>query len=438
MSRLMTETRRTWGLRLLLAALLLGAGGWLASCTEWVEVDVPVPPRGEAARNRLHVTQQLVRRLGATVATPANLAELPPAGATLLLTSWHWDLFPERARRLQQWVEDGGQLVLYTDNLNHDEIKGWLPVTLQQPPRKSTRRPADPDREAEPAAGDDDDDEPDDTAEREPPSRRAPASPLPRRLQMPCHETAEPEGVAPFFAGGERRYQLCGVVYSGWRLQAKAPVLWAIEGREGPLLLRVARGRGSVTVIHPWALLDNDRVLKADNGLAAVAALQVRPGAQVWFVAEEARPSLLAWLWQQAGVALLLGGAALALALWRGARRFGPLAAEAPRGRRSMAEQIRGTAQYLRHQGPEALLAAQIRALESAARGHIRHYDRLDRGERAAAIARHTGQDAAALASALDKSLARKRVDLPATLERLETARRLLVQKAPPPSTPQD
>lgn len=418
----MTESQRTWGLRALLAVLLAGAIGWLASCTEWTEVEVPLPARGEAARNRFYATQQLGRRVGATVVTHDNLAQMPPQGASLLLTSWHWDLFPERAQRLRAWVEGGGHLVLFTDNLNQEQLKGWLPVKLLEPPRRKR--------------GNDDDEDPDEDDAQAPPAAKPPTPAALRRAQMPCHDTVEPASVSPYYPGEARRYRLCGIVYSGWKLQATTAALWSIEGSEGPVLLRAAKGGGTVTVIQPWGLLDNDRVLKSDNGLAAVAALQARPGATVWFVAEESRPSLLSWLWKEAHVALLLAAVAVALALWRGARRFGPLAAPPPTGRRSMAEQIAGTAGFLRQQGPEALLAAQIRALEAAARGHIRHYDQLDRGQRAAAIAQHTGQDAAALASALDKRLARTRTDLPATLERLETSRRLLVQKRPISGSP--
>lgn len=421
----MTETQRTWGLRALIAAMLLGLVAWLASCTEWAEVEVPTPARGEAARNRHYAAQALLRRLGTTVATPENLAQLPPAGATLLLTSWHWDIFPERAQRLRQWVEDGGQLVIFSDNLNQKQLKGWLPVRWLEPPRRQKPR----DDEAADAEENEDSDE--DDIEAAEPRQMA----VLRRLKIPCHDTAEPDSVAPHYAGTARHYKLCGFIYSGWKLQPNGSALWSIDGRDGPLLLRVAKGRGTVTVIQPVGLLDNDRVLQSDNGLAAVAALQARRGSTVWFVTEEARPSLLAWLWQEAAAVVLLAAAALVLALWRGARRFGPLAALAATGRRSMAEQIAGTAQFLRKQGPEALLAAQIRALEAAARSHIRLYDTLDRGQRAAAIARHTGQDAAALSSALDKSLARKRHDLPATLELLETARRLLVQKKAPHSS---
>jgi hypothetical protein len=427
----MTETQRSWGLRLLLLAVLAGLGALIAARTEWVEVDVPRAPRGEAASNRFYATQQLLRRVGSTVATPDNLAQLPPPGATLVLSSWHWDLFPERDRLLRAWVEGGGHLVIFSDALAHSALKGWLPIRQLEPPRKK-KDPDDDDDDR-----DEGDEEPDDDDEKGP----EPLSTQERNLlaglkRVPCHAAVEPESVAQHYPDGTRRYELCGVVGSAWKLVAATPVRWALEGRNGPLLLRAGKGRGEVTVIQPWALLDNDRVLRADNGAAVVAALKAGPGVPVWFVTAEARPSLLAWLWQQAAVAVLLGAAAIALGLWRGARRFGPLAARLRTGRRSMGEQIAGTAQYLQRQGPEALLAAQVRALEAVARLHIRHYDTLDRGQRAAAIARATGQSADALASALDKSLARRRTDLPAVLERLETARRLLSQQRPSASRP--
>lgn len=409
-------------LRMLMAAVALGAGVWVASCTEWVEVEVPLPARGEAAKNPLYVTQQLVRRLGAEVATPSTLAALPPPRATLLLTSWYWDLFPERAQRLKAWVENGGHLVLYANNLDHEQLKGWLPIKQLEPPRKR-RNTEEEDDEAEDNSDDEDGAAPD------------PLQRIRKAMQPPCHPVIEPDGVPASYPDGDRRFKVCGYVASGWKLQSTSTPLWSLEGPDGPMMLRAARGQGQVTVILPWGLLDNDRVLKGDNGLIAVAALQARPGAQVWFVTEEARAPFLSWLWNEAWVAVLLGAAALLLALWRGARRFGPPLAHTPPGRRSMTEQISGTAQFLRRNGPEALLAAQIRALEEAARGHVRQYDQLDRTQRAAAIAQHTGLSASALGLALDKSLARKRVDLPATLELLETARRLLVQHHPTPRT---
>ena len=167
-------------------------------------------------------------------------------------------------------------------------------------------------------------------------------------------------------------------------------------------------------------------------GLVVATVLQAHRGAQMWFVSEGTRPEFMRWLWANAWVALVLGALALALALWRGGVRFGPLAPLAALGRRSMAEQISGTAQFLHRQGGAALHAAQLRALDAAATAHLRGYARMDRSSRAQALAHATGLDAAALGLALDRSIARRRIDLPPVLELLETARRLLVQSRRP------
>ena len=268
---------RDWVLRGVLVAALLGMTAWVASCTEWVEVDVPRPARGEAANNPLYVTQQLVRRLGATVATPNNLATLPPPRASLLLTSWYWDLFPERAQRLKAWVEGGGHLVLYANNLGHQQLKGWLPITQLEPPRKKKPEPAEQDEEE-----DVDHDEESDAAEEDT-ATEATMRRFGLKTGTPCHDTVEPDSVPASYTDGGRRFKICNYLASGFKLQSTTPPLWALEGSDGPMMLRAARGQGQITVILPWGLLDNDRVLKGDNGLAAVAALQARPGAHVWF-----------------------------------------------------------------------------------------------------------------------------------------------------------
>jgi len=420
---------RDWLLRGLLALVVAGAVAWLASCTEWVEVEVPIPARGEAAKNDLYVTQQLVRRLGATVATPTSFAELPPPRATLLLNSWYWDLFPERAQRLKAWVEGGGHLVMYAGDINHKQLKAWLPIQRVDPPAKP-RKPA----ASAPAASEDDDEDADEEDDTPAPSAAPASSPgIFKANTPPCQDGHEPDTVPGSYPGPRQPFKVCAWTRFGWTMRATVTPSWLLQGDDGPLAVRAPLGRGQVTALMASNLLSNDRVLRGDNALVAVAALQARPGSDIWFVTEEKRPHLLRWLWQEAWVAVLLAAATLALALWRSARRFGPLAPVTTPGRRSMAEQIAGTAQFLRREGPEALLSAQIRALETVARGHVRHYDKLGRGERALAIAQATGLNAEALGLALDKSLARRRVDLPATLELLETARRLLLQRDPTP-----
>lgn len=402
----------------LLVILLLAMAAWVAKNTEWVEEEVPTPPQGEAIGNELYATQQVLRRLGAKVVRPKELATMPPPRATLVLSSWHWDLFPERERLLRAWVNNGGHLVLSANMLYNERLEAWLPIHKVDE--------------------DDEDDEDNEASDAPTPAASHPASaPAPspasrKRKTLVCDEVIEPEGVTPAY-GTRQPYKLCGG--QGYpRIKMPTTVEWAIDALQanerarGPQAVRVRLGQGHVTVITNQSLFHNEQVLEGDNTLLAMAMLQARRGGEVWFISEEARPPLLSWIWAQGWVAVLLGLLALVASLWRGAVRFGPLAAKAPPGRRSIAEQLRGTARFLQHNGADALHAAQVRALDEAAQNHLRDYARLERTARAKAIAQATGLDEAHLARALDRKLKRSERELPPTLALLETARRHLTQ----------
>src|SRR5262249_34897975 len=151
-----------------------------------------------------------------------------------------------------------------------------------------------------------------------------------------------------------------------------------------------------------------------------VALLDLRAGSEVWFVTREDRAPFFSWLWQLGAPVIVLALIALALALWRGFSRFGPLMAEPPAVRRSMVEQIGGTAEFLWHRQPQALHAAQRRALEEAARRRIQGFERLDPTERVLALARASGADARVLARALDGRPSRGRAAWADALAQLE------------------
>ncbi|MEP7101592.1 MAG: DUF4350 domain-containing protein, partial [Burkholderiales bacterium] len=244
-----------------------------------------------------------------------------------------------------------------------------------------------------------------------------------------CLGVNEPADVAPAF-GFARGYATC--MFTGNALQANVAPIWALDGPRGHVLVRVPLKRGSVTVSAIELPLDNNLLPDQDNALIAVAALQLRPGHTVWIVRDEARPPLLLFLWQRGAPAVLLGASALAFALWRGARRFGPRIAIAPPARRSMREQIRGTAEFVAHRGSPALHAAQLRALLEAATPRIRGFDSMILGQRAQAIAALTGMDAHTLAHAMNPSLDPSPRATPtrhpaAALALIETARRRLL-----------
>jgi hypothetical protein len=418
---------------------LLALAGWLVWATEWVDVWRRVPPRGEAARDAHYAIKQIATRLGARVHSPQDLSALPPPGATLVLQSDEWDFLPGRNERLRQWVErDGGHLVLPSFATTGDDI-AWVPIRFRRPTAPG-RTPSDDEDEDE---DEDDDDQDRQTADRRPasapvvvPARRAqPVDPDfvgPRQGPPPCPLFTESAvGDAP-----ARRLRLCGGEWAA-RLEAMAPAQpsWSINGPRGAHTLRIALGQGRVTAISEFAFLSNRNVFLGDHAQAAVTALDIRAGAEIWFVMDERRDALLLWLWHRAGPALALAALAIAFGLWRGALRFGPLLPGDTAARRSVAEQIRGTAAFVLRGGGAPLLAAARRALDEAARKRIAGYERMTMGERIAALQRPTAMDTASLTRALDAQMpprgpGRSRA-LTDKLALIEQARRRLAFNAP-------
>ena len=406
---------KAWAVRIVAVLVLVLAGGWLVSATEWAETEVPTPASEEVRKNSFYAVQSLLRHLGAEVVRRENLDELPPAQARLVLASSYWDMFPERGQRLRRWVEQGGHLVMPGHLASGDMLESWIPLV-----REKTVRP-------------DETDEPVAPKKKKSRSQRDEQ----RTKDADCRMLAEPDTVPASFAGG-RGFRICTwaepVQFSP--SDKRQPPLWMARGARGAEAIRVRVGQGTVTLL-PSGVWHNQNLLRGDNALFAVAALQLRTGSQVWFVAEEAREPFLRWLWHKSWVVWVVGLLALAAALWRAAVRFGPLAPSAGTHRRSMAEQVRGTAGFLHMHGGDALHAAQLRALNESATRQLRGYAHRDASARADAIAGATGLEAAMVVRAMAER-ARNPGAMALDLEVLETARRRLDANGPfvpsPPS----
>lgn len=393
----LTRQHALWGV---VAALAVAAGVWWSRSIEWIDVDVPMPAKKEAARDRLYAAKALVRRLGGRVNAPQSLAELPPAGATLVLSSLHWNMFPGRENALKSWVDDGGRLVIVQTAWSEgNQLPGWLPIRSRSAPQ----------RRNEPASA--------------PPTATAGLWPLPPNGA--CDLVSEPDDVAGAF-GLPRSFRVCG--FADRRLSSASAALWRLDRPDGTVMLRVPFGKGSVT----WNAIDgsfaNQNVARDDSALAFAAALELHPGDAVWFVADEARTPLLSLLWSDGRPALLLAIAAVALALWRGAARFGPIVEEPALARRSIGEQVRRTAAYIARGGGGALRRAAARALDETARRTLAGYAALTGArERSEAIARYSALPAATLEAAMNPDGPGDRRLLALTIARLEQARRALL-----------
>jgi hypothetical protein len=373
------------GLIVLALAIPLGALiWWVASNTYWDDTQVPMPLKGEARTNPFYAAERFANALGAR-ATSGRVLTIPAPDAVMVLHAWHWTLSTSRREAIERWVEAGGRLVVDDSLIGGEEVfETWSGIVRRY-------REIDADEAAKLFEDFDDD---------------------------PCAPLNEDPPTAP------RR--VCGASVMSF-LGTSRTVSWSLRGASGVQALRVPVGRGSVTVINATPFHERN-LFDGDHGWLFVAAAQLGKDDQVVMLSERDHPSLLALVWQHGAPVVVLGLTLIALALWRGAVRFGPLAADPDTARRSLAEQIRGTGQFVvRHGRGDALHAATVRALNEAAQRRVANYATLTADERVAALARLTGFDRNILAAAVHQSGVRRSHDLRSSIALLESIRRQLL-----------
>jgi hypothetical protein len=415
--------------RLLLAvAALVVVGGLvyvIAANTYWKEETEHTPLQGEARSNPFYTAQRLVAALGARSERRESLGQLPPTDAVMVLTNWHWDLISSRRKQLQTWVQNGGRLLLDRQMNGAESFKDWAGLELRR---------QDPDDE------DEDEDEDADAEDKENQSQSDDADAEQEQEQEP--REYQPTTAATQ-AGGDadelevgcdrlksdasgRNYHVCKLGINSW-LEAHQLVAWSASNKLGIQAARVRIGRGSVALLNALPF-DNVNMLRHDHGKLFVTLTQLKAGDLVVFMSEENHASLLALIWLYGAPTVLLTLLLLALALWRGALRFGPLAAGTESARRSLAEQIRGTGLFALQfaDGPRKLHAAMTRSVDEAAVRRIGNYHGLTGADRVAALARTTGLDADKLAAAIAQQGTRNNAEWQQAIALLETARREL------------
>ena len=383
-------TRKRTGVALLVTASAVLLIVWIGSHTYWEDVRVPMPPKGEALIDPFYAARRFAETLGARTSWD-RLLVAPPAGAVVVLSGWHWSLGRTRRATLEHWVESGGRLVVDRLLLDPaDEFERWSGISRRYPENSAQQlsRATTPDS---------------------------------------CREVREELLQRPSGSTGRGTLMVCGLGLS-WLETPRSPT-WVLRDARGIQAIRVAVGRGSVTVVNAelfrWRELfdgDDDRVF--------VDATQLHRGDEVHFLTEDEYPSLLALTWHYAAPAVIAAAALIAALLWRAAIRFGPTTPPPHAARRSLAEQIRGSGRFaLRYGGGRELHAACVRALDEAARRRIGQYKGLPTEERVAAVARVTGFDQASLSDALHLPRRSTATHLDRSFALLEAARRALLTR---------
>ena len=354
---------------------------WIAAHTYWADQVVPGSPRGEALTDPFYAAERLARALGAR-ASYQRLWRLPAPNAVVVMAYWDWDRSSTQRAQLQQWVQAGGRLVTDLNLLGrNDAFSDWSGIRRRYV----------------------------------------------KTVTAECRAEEE-SGVSLWPASVRaRRYELCGVHDDSFLASIRTPV-WQVSDAYGVQALRIRVGHGSVTVVNGEAFTYR-QLLQGTNALLFVAATQLRAGDETYFLSDEDHAPLLALAWRLGGPVVVLLSAALALGLWRVAPRFGPTMASPESARRSLAEQIRGTGQFLLSVGDgQALHAATARALFAAAARRIAAFSRLSSTERVSRLAAETGFSASALAAAINYSGAHRANELRSAIALLETARREILR----------
>jgi hypothetical protein len=385
---------RTYLIVAVAVALVAWLAVWAARNSAWEEVSVPQPLRGEARANPFYAAGRFVGALGATAELRHAIGELPHGRGVLVLAHWNWSIVESRRAAIERWVEGGGRLVLDRNLVVSDASlyhwSGLTNVRVAPGGGPTDDGPADLHDETSSACG-----------------------------PLEVHHDAQ--GIS----GNRTDYSICtGAILRAF-LSDREPQ-WSLADAEGLQAVRVAVGAGSVTWLNA-APFGGRGLMEADHGRVFVAATQLRPGDHVIFMTEADRPSLLALIWRVGAPVVMLLLLCLGVLLWRNGVRFGPPAPATPSARRSLAEQIRGTADFTRRfGGGRSLHAAQVRALDEAAARRIPRYHSLSRQQRAQAVAGLVSVDAGALAQIIDDSGPRSRHELRKALESLEVVCRRL------------
>jgi len=390
---------RDWIPTLIVAMALVLLLVWIANHTYWQEVPVPMPLKGEAATNPFYTAQRLAESLGAHTEWRHEVLTSPGLDTVIVVSSWNWNLFPDRRARLEGWVRAGGRLVLDQTVLSSAQLQEWVGIS-QAYVEKATGH-ASGEANGSRATHDDAEDEDDD-----------------EKCASVAVTASDPSELHP-----KSYYEYCGLRGQG-HLMIHRKTLWALHDATGVRAARVRIGRGTVTAFtaRPFG---NRELLQADHAALFVDGTQLRRGDEVIFLSEGKGASLLQLVWDHGAPAVVFALALLGLALWRAGVRFGPLAAIPDPARRSLAEQIRGTGQFtVRFGGGRALHAAAVRALAEAADRHVVQYSRLSSDERIATLARLTGLRGEELSQALHYAGPRRPAELRSAVTLLELARR--------------
>jgi hypothetical protein len=340
-----------------------------------------------AQRERWLALQQLADKLGASLVVQHRYGE--PSGDTLVLLDGRMRFSASQQEQLERWVRGGGHLVA-------------LPFDGEAPSDADASRRSDPLLER--------------TGVR---LERAGKGTFGEHHRAGDTATITlPDGILRVGSGALGTHRLIDGAGAG---------IWRAAEKDRLVALRVPLGRGRITwVQHLW-FASNASLDRHDHALLAVAVLDLGRGARVQLALQGERTGLYAWLALHAPAPLIALALLLVLWVWSRIPRLGPIAADPPQGRRSLAEHIRASGRVLAAAGVWAPLFEACRTafdkrlvLRLPGAGDLRHEDLVE------ALCTRTGLAAQTVRTALDRTPPDSGARLAAQVHAIETVLRRL------------
>ncbi|QRY79431.1 DUF4350 domain-containing protein [Pseudomonas sp. PDNC002] len=388
-----------------LTLLVLGAlGYYLYKNLEPYTETVDHGPSPEARANPYLAAEMYLRGRGLRVSTANGvevLDQLPGAGQTLILLGSRENLTPTQTRRLLDWTNRGGHLIVTAERLwDKDEgksgdllldelgVQQFLTSDLKE---EEDAKPADADSQGDDSQDDEDTAKPE--VEQHHPDQASAAAdatvdeeePYPNLTKLYLENEK-----APAYIDFDTDYHLFD--------SKNLAYAWANSG-DATHLLQLQQGQGLVTVLTDNWIWQNGQLDAYDNAWllwyltqdSAVTLVYRADGASLF--------TLLARYFPQALAAGLL---LLALVLWRNGLRQGPLQPNPDRSRRQLEEHLRAGADFiLRHRGQLALLQGLQRDVMRRARQRQPGFDRLPVAEQWQVLGRMTRMPTSAISQAM-------------------------------------
>lgn len=385
-------------------AVLIALGCWVAFNTYWAEITVTSPPQGEAATNRFYTLEHLLRGLSMQADETPILRAPTRRGDVLLVNQNSWDMAHGNLASVQQWVRNGGRLVVTTYLLRSSmSLQTWSGIT---------RALKDDNNAAKKSSVD--------------PKNLDTAHIAPYRVGPKDSDCTAMHVQGPGSDNVETR-AICAVP-TEFSFSSKQTPAWSLSTGTGIHMLRVDIGDGTLTVIDS-AFIDNQTdILRKDNALSLIEGSLLKKGDRLLIFNPTSAEPLLRMIWRLAAPAVVCFALAAALLIARHLPRFGPSLPAPADARRSLAEQLRANARFAWRTGNlKALRKSVLRALERGAEQRIPGYGSLTPRRRAEEIGKRAGVEAATLNSAMTENAAGEAKVQRAAIALLEQARRALI-----------